>query len=95
MGILTLAIFVNFTALPSLAVIFDWDLYTLSNVIVEEEVKTNITTLNEKFPPKPYKCTDYILLKINTEAKKNKFVQRDVSIHLDPSISIFSPPPEV
>ncbi|WP_228444851.1 hypothetical protein [Chryseobacterium echinoideorum] len=90
-----MAIFVNFIVLPSLAVMFDWNLTTLNNNIIEEEVKNNTANFNEKFPPKPYKCSDYILLKQSIENKKNKFVQRDVSTHLSPFISIFSPPPEV
>jgi len=90
-----LAIFVNFIVLPSLSVIFEWNLTTLSNDIIEEEVKTNTANFNEKFPPKPYKSSDYILVKQSIEDKKNKFEQRDISIHLNPFISIFSPPPEV
>lgn len=42
MGMFTLAIFVNFTVLPGLAAMFDWDLPTLNNNISEEEVKITL-----------------------------------------------------
>ena len=91
----TLANFVNFTVLPSLAMMCDWDISTLNNNISEEEVKNNIANFNEKFPPSPYKVNDYIQQRIISKGKKTNFAQNDVSIHLSPFISIFSPPPEV
>ena len=71
----TLAIFVNFTVLPSLAVICDWDISTLNNNISEEEVKNNIANFNEKFPPSPYKVNDYIQQRIISKGKKTNFAQ--------------------
>ena len=41
LSIFVLAVFINFTALPSIAVIFDWEIPTLNNNISEEEVKNN------------------------------------------------------
>lgn len=52
LSIFVLAVFINFTALPSIAVIFDWEIPTLNNNISEEEVKNNLANYNEKFPPK-------------------------------------------
>ena len=51
----TLAIFVNFTVLPSLAVICDWDISTLNNNISEEEVKNNIITIKNNSTKEEYK----------------------------------------
>lgn len=95
LSIFTLFIFINFTALPSLAVLFDWDIPTLSNNISEEEVNNNIANFNEKLPPKPYKINDYFIQSINLVDRKPIYIERSVSIHLSPYISIFSPPPEV
>ena len=93
LSIFILAIFINFTALPSLAVIFDWDLPTLNNNINEEEVKNNLSNFNEKLPPKPYNLGD-ILNVLDINHNKISFIIKDDSIHLSPYISIFSPPPE-
>ena len=92
LSIFILAIFINFTALPSLAVIFDWDLPTLNNNINEEEVKNNLANFNEKLPPKPYNLGD--ILNVIDFHNKISFIIKDDSIHLSPYISIFFPPPE-
>ena len=92
LSIFILAVFINFTALPSLAVVFDWDLPTLNNNINEEEVKNNLANFNEKLPPKPYNLGD--ILNVIDFHKKISFIIKDDSIHLSPYISIFSPPPE-
>lgn len=88
-----MTIFVNFTALPSIAHIFDWDIITLN--ISEEEMKNNLTDFNEKLLPKPYKIQDYIQEKINFKSVDNIFIQKDITIHINPYISTLSPPPEV
>lgn len=93
LSIFILAIFINFTALPSLAVIFDWDLPTLNNNINEEEVKNNLANFNEKLPPKPYNLAEILNL-LDFNHNKIFFIIKDDSIHLSPYISIFSPPPE-
>lgn len=93
LSIFILAIFINFTALPSLAAIFDWDLPTLTNNINEEEVKNNFANFNEKLPPKPYNLKD-ILKELDFNQTQFSFIIKDDSIHLSPYISIFSPPPE-
>ena len=95
MGMFTLAIFVNFTVLPGLAAMFDWDISTLNNNISEEEVKNNIANFNEKYPPKPYKSSDYIQQRYSFRNKNVSFIQKDDSMHLNPLLTIFSPPPEV
>ena len=70
----TLAIFVNFTVLPGLAAMFDWDISTLNNNISEEEVKNNIANFNEKYPPKPYKSSDYIQQRYSFRNKNVSFI---------------------
>lgn len=94
LSIFILAIFINFTALPSLAVLFDFEMPTLNNNITEEEVKTNITSFNEKLPPKPYNLRDLLGILQNRQTSKS-FILKNDSIHLSPFLSIFSPPPEV
>lgn len=93
LSIFILAIFINFTALPGIAVIFDLDLPALNTNITEEEVKNNFTSFNEKIPPKIFKIKD-VLGKIILNKNNILFVLTDDSIHLSPYISIFSPPPE-
>lgn len=94
LSIFVLAVFINFTALPSIAVIFHWEIPTLNNNISEEEVKNNLSNYNEKFPPKPYNFKDFmgVFFSDNTS---NAHILKDDSIHLSPFKSIFSPPPEV
>ncbi|GGP03132.1 hypothetical protein GCM10010992_10310 [Cloacibacterium rupense] len=81
--------------MPSIAVLFDWEISTLNNTISEEEVKNNVANFNEKIPPKPYKISDYLLQKIHVKTEKNTFNQMNASVRINPFISIFSPPPEV
>ncbi len=92
LSIIVLVIFVNFTALPGLAEVFDWDLPTLNTNVTEEEVKNNLANFNEKLPPKPYNLGD--ILNVIDFHNKISFIIKDDSIHLSPYISIFSPPPE-
>jgi hypothetical protein len=94
LSIFILAIFINFTALPSLAAVFDWDLPTLNTNINEEEVKNNFANFNEKLPPKPFDFKEFINYSESSKTK-NLFIIKNDSIHLSPYISIFSPPPEV
>ena len=93
LSIIVLVIFVNFTALPGLAEVFDWDLPTLNTNVTEEEVKNNLANFNEKLPPKPYNL-GYILNVLDINHNRISFIIKDDSIHLSPYISIFSPPPE-
>lgn len=94
LSILVLLIFVNFTALPGLAVVFDWELPTLNiSNISEEEVKNNLANYNEKVPPKPYNFKDFFGA-FYKDKESAMFAHQNDSIHLSPYISIFSPPPE-
>lgn len=87
-------LFVNFTALPSMAVMFDWEIPSLNTNINEEEVKNNFANFNEKFPPNPYFLKDFFE-NLSFDKSNNSFILKDDPIHLSPFISIFSPPPEV
>lgn len=89
-----LIFFINFTALPSIAVMLDWELPTLSSNITEEEVKNDFASINEKLPPQSFNFYDFFTV-FQTVKPYYIFVHKDDSIHLSPYISIFSPPPEV
>ncbi len=94
LSILILAVFINFTALPGIAVIFDWEIPALTSNITEEEVKNNLASFNEKIPPQPFNFNDFFT-GLKAFKTKNTFIHKNDSIHLSPYISIFSPPPEV
>lgn len=94
LSIFVLAVFINFTALPSIAVIFDWEIPTLNNNISEEEVKNNLANYNEKFPQKPYNFKDFMGVFFSDKKPANTSL-RTILFHLSPFKSIFSPPPEV
>ena len=75
LSIFVLAVFINFTALPSIAVIFDWEIPTLNNNISEEEVKNNLANYNEKFPPKPYNFKDFMGVFFLIKKSANTFLR--------------------
>ncbi len=83
-------------ALPSLAVIFGWEIQTSNIVISEEETHTSSLSLvlNEKQVPKTLDVHDYIKF-LDVDFTKEVFNIEDTSVLLDPQISIFSPPPEI
>lgn len=97
LSVIFLVIFLNFTALPGIAMLFDWEflpeLYK-NNISEEEEVKHDFTSFNEKLPPKPYNFKDFIEI-FQTDTAENRFLIKNDSIRLSPHISILSPPPEV
>lgn len=49
LSIFVLAVFINFTALPSIAVIFDWEIPTLNNNISEGKWSTFLTVCKYSF----------------------------------------------
>jgi len=94
-SIITLLIFLNFTALPGMAAVFGWDLQRTNVIINEEEPHSHPTSLivYEKTLPKTLDVFDY--LKFFEPAIQGKsFVLIDDSFHLSPLLTIFSPPPE-
>ncbi|GAA5093135.1 hypothetical protein GCM10023210_23050 [Chryseobacterium ginsengisoli] len=94
-SIITLLFFLNFTALPSIAAVFGWDL-TRTNVIVnEEEPHSHATTFTvyEKTLPKTLDVFDYLKF-FEPSVEDKSFILIDDSFHLSPLLTIFSPPPE-
>lgn len=92
-SLIVFAIFFNFTALPSLAVICDWDFPKSTITVAEEEVKTS-SSFNEKVTENPLSIHDFLkFFESNFENKAFDFVA--VTGHISPFISIFSPPPNI
>lgn len=92
-NIITLTVFLNFMALPSIATILNWDLATTNVVISEEETQHSPLVINEKTIPKTLCIHDFIKF-LNGDSLNESFVLMDDSIHLTPFLTIFSPPPE-
>jgi hypothetical protein len=94
-SIITLLFFLNFTALPSIAAVFGWDLSRTNIVINEEEPHSNSTsfTVYEKTLPKTLNVYDFLKF-FEPSIEGKSFVLIDDSFHLSPLLTIFSPPPE-
>lgn len=95
LSILILGIFLNFTALPSVAAIFGWELQRTNIVISEEEHShsNNTIVIYEKTIPKTMDIHDF--LKFYEADTHNKIaVSWESTLYFPPSLSIFSPPPE-
>ncbi|GGG45636.1 hypothetical protein [Epilithonimonas arachidiradicis] len=93
-SIITLTVFLNFTALPGLAAMFGWELPRTNVVISEEEShSSNTIVLYEKTIPKTMDIHDF--LKFYEADTHNKIaVSWESTLYFPPSLSIFSPPPE-
>ncbi|PZU91385.1 MAG: hypothetical protein DI529_00925 [Chryseobacterium sp.] len=95
LSIITLMVFLNFTALPGVAVIFGWDLPRTNVVINEEEQHSNNTIIiYEKTIPKMMDIHDFIKF-FELDTHKKITVSRETKLYFPPQLSIFSPPPEV
>ena len=94
-SIITLLIFLNFTALPGMAAVFGWDLQRTNVIINEEEPHSHPTSLivYEKTLPKTLDVFDYLKF-FEPDLQGKSFVLIDDSFHLSPFLTIFSPPPE-
>ncbi|SDQ35985.1 hypothetical protein SAMN05421664_1308 [Chryseobacterium soldanellicola] len=94
-SIITLLIFLNFTALPGMAAVFGWDLQRTNVIINEEEPHSHPTSLivYEKTLPKTLDVFDYLKF-FEPDIQGRSFVLIDDSFHLSPLLTIFSPPPE-
>lgn len=91
-SVLVLSVFLNFLALPSIAIGMDWDLPQSAIVSAEEENHAPGFQFAEKSLPKTLNVYDFIkfLPKENTKI----FVIESVNKIIPPHISIISPPPE-
>ncbi|ASK31529.1 hypothetical protein CEY12_16035 [Chryseobacterium sp. T16E-39] len=94
-SIIVLTVFLNFTALPSIAVIAGWDLLRTNIILNEEEPHSHPTsfTVYEKTLPKTLDVFDYLKF-FEPSLEDKSFVLIDDSFHLSPLLSVFSPPPE-
>lgn len=92
-SIITLTVFLNFMALPSIATFFNWDLPATNMVISEEESQHSPLVINEKTIPETLNVHDFLKF-FEKDLSAKSFSSTDDSIHLSPFISIFSPPPE-
>ena len=93
-SIITLTVFLNFMALPTIATFFNWDLPSTNMIISEEETQHSPLVINEKTIPKTLNVHDFLKF-FERDFSANSFICADHSVHLSPFLTIFSPPPEV
>lgn len=89
---IVLLIFLNFTALPSIAVIFDWEIST-TNIMCEEEENINLNVFKKNLPVK-FNTDKFLILFSENKEITPYFTYKEI-IHLSPCLTLFSPPPEV
>ena len=92
-SLISLLIFLNFTALPTIATIFSWELNTKNIAISEEETLHSPLVINEKSLPKILNIHDFLKFS-NFKEEKISHSLTDNSIHLSIFLTIFSPPPD-
>lgn len=95
-SIITLMIVLNFTALPSIAAVADWDIMTTNVIVNEEETHSHYSSLfsvYEKTLPKTLDVYDYLKF-FEPDIEGRFFALINDDFHLSPLLSIFSPPPE-
>jgi hypothetical protein len=93
-SIITLTVFLNFMALPTIATFFNWDLPATNMIISEEESQHSPLVINEKTIPETLSVRDFLQF-FERDFSANSFICADDSVHLSPFLTIFSPPPEV
>ena len=89
---LTLLVFLNFMALPSIATVLKWDL-PQTNVVLSEEEKHATFVVNEKALPNVLNVHDFLKF-FETNLQGEKFSIANDNVHCSPYLTIFSPPPE-
>lgn len=92
-SILTLLVFLNFTALPGVATLLGWKIPTTNIVLNEEESHTSVVVIYEKTLPKVVNVHDFFKF-FQSDIESGNFILKNDSIHLSPYLTIFSPPPE-
>ena len=92
-SVITLLVFLNFTALPSIAEVFGFEVPATNIVIQEEETSSHSVTIFEKTIPETLNVHDFIKF-FELDLKKNGQFAHKVSIYFNPHLTIFSPPPE-
>ncbi len=95
-SVITLMIVLNFTALPSIAALADWDIMTTNVIVNEEETHSHYSSLfsvYEKTLPKTLDVYDYLKF-FEPDLEGKSFTLIDDNFRLSPLMRIFSPPPE-
>lgn len=95
-SIITLMVFFNFTALPSIAAIADWKIMRTNVIVNEEETHSHYSSLfsvYEKTLPKTLDVYDFLKF-FEPDLEGSSFTLIDDDFHLSPLLRIFSPPPE-
>ncbi|MEG1589409.1 MULTISPECIES: hypothetical protein [Chryseobacterium] len=94
-SIITLLFILNFTALPSIAAVFGWEIQRTNVILNEEETHSHYSsfTVYEKTLPKTLNVHDFLKF-FELDLERKSFVLIDDSFHLSPFLTIFSPPPE-
>ncbi|WP_312205910.1 hypothetical protein [Epilithonimonas hominis] len=93
-SIITLMVFLNFTALPGIAAVFGWGLPRTNVVINEEEQhSTNTIVIYEKTIPKTLNIHDFIKF-FESDPNKKRIFSWASKLYFPPFLSTFSPPPE-
>ena len=93
-SIFTLAVFLNFMALPSLSLFFEWDIQIDNVVLSEEETQHAPLELSEKTTPNILNVHDFMGFSSNEHISKD-FTPTDDFRRLSPYLGIFSPPPQI
>lgn len=92
-NILVLAIFVNFLAAPTIALVFDVDLPQTNIVLTEEESHSFSVAVSEKTLPETLNVHDFLKF-FETDSRKKAIFDGDDHFIKSPFHSVISPPPE-
>lgn len=92
-NILVLMIFINFMALPTVALAFDFELPQTNVIISEEETHSGSFTFAEKTVPDTLNVHDFLKF-FESDNYGKRFVPANENVAISPYLLIFSPPPE-
>ncbi len=93
LSIITLFLFINFTALPGVAELIGWDLGKTNVIMSEEETHSTVFQIHEKTIPKTLNVHDFIKF-FETDTHNREFIANNDKDFISPHFSIISPPPE-
>lgn len=92
-SIITLMVFLNFTALPGIAAVLSIDLPQTNVVINEEENHSGSIIIYEKSIPETLQLKNHLQFP-ESEAANKLFFSKNDERHCSPFLTLFSPPPE-
>ena len=93
LSIITLFLFINFTALPGVAELIGWDLGKTNVIMSEEETHSTVFQIHEKTIPKTLNIHDFIKF-FESDPNKKRIFSWASKLYFSPLLSTFSPPPE-